>query len=389
MSVRAAVVAVAATVLAACTPAPVSAPQRAVASPDVVPGVVTATVSPAQLGRGSVLAVVRRAGSDDIDAVPLAVSLEVITPDGERHPVWSTALAELDDTYPGEFWLADWRPDLHTALLRIRRGRTVPDRVVAYDLTTGAMQSLVLPGRATSAGLAPDGTGVLVALYGTGPAGRLVRQTWSGERVRLPGSTGGAPLLSADGRTLVSPAGDVADWWVIDLTTDAARRLTPPGTCDPIRWLDDEHVLASCFARGGNTLTSVGLDGASTALGVLHRVVGAGRAQYLSDGDVRTLAGRRLFLTWRECASGVLTQVSSSGRPVRVRRSGGVDDLVGIRGRRLLLAMGSDPCRATPPREVLALLDPVTGVRTIRTRLARDEHWRTVIGATEVRHWDP
>ena len=184
VTVRATAAALAAVVLAAGTPTSASAPPPSQPPPtaDRVAGAVTATVTPAQLGRGSVLAVVRRAESDDLDAVPLATSLEVITRDGERHPVWSTELTESDGTYPGELWLADWRPELRTALLRIRRGRTGPDRVVAYDVTTGATKSLVLPRRAISAALAPDGAGIVMALSGTGAASRLYEVGWSGER---------------------------------------------------------------------------------------------------------------------------------------------------------------------------------------------------------------
>ena len=68
----------------------------------------------------------RRAGAGRRpDAVPLATSLEVITPDGVRHPVWSSTSPSRRHL-PGRLRLADWRPELRTALLRMRRGRTVP-----------------------------------------------------------------------------------------------------------------------------------------------------------------------------------------------------------------------------------------------------------------------
>lgn len=373
--------------LAACTAAPAVPAPRSPVPPVERPAVTTATVDPQQLGRDSVLAVVTNVREQGESPANPMTSLEVITPDGVRHPVWTVALAEGEGRLSGDVELADWRPELSTALLRIQHGRQDPDRVVSYDLTTGATHAVTLPRRAIAAALDPDGTGILMTLYGGGPTSRTVSQSWDGERIRLPG-TGGYPMTSVDGRTLVSPAGDRPDWSIVDLERRTATDLTPPGSCSPIRWLDDDIVLASCYAGGGNRLRAVHLAGGSTVLGPFHRVDDAGRVDVTSDGDVVRAGGSRWYQAWAR-RGGVLTQQTGSDRATRVQGTTGLWHLARARGGGLLLARSGNVLESPRRRGVLELFDPATGTRDVLLRLDRGEAWRSVLGATEVRPWNP
>ncbi len=185
----------------------------------------------------------------------------------------------------------------------------------------------------------------------------------------------------------MSGAGDAKTWWVVDLARRTTTQLEPPGTCSPIRWLDDDSVLTSCYAGGGNRLRAVHLDGTSSRLGVLHRI-GSGRTGTISDGDVRTIGGTRWYVTWRGCGTGVLRRLASDGTARRVAGTAGTF-AIATRRDRLLLARGDDLCRDTDARGTLELLDPRTGLREVLVRLDAREDWRTVVPATEVRAWNP
>lgn len=367
--------------LTACTPTTASVPEKPRPTGGAGAGVVTSTVTRAQLGPGSTIVVVTNVRERGAPESGLATSLEVVTPDGVRHPVWSV---DLDDgRLTGDVDLADWRPELRTALLRTtgERGR---DRVVAYDVTTGETHEVTLPRRAISAGLDPRGTGILMTLHGRDPLARTVAQTWAGERSRLPG-TGGYPMTSVDGRTLVSPAGDLTGWAVVDLATRRARTVVPPGSCSPIRWIDDDSVLTSCYARDGNQLRAVHLDGGSTVLGRFHEVV-PGRTGIIGDSDTVRAGGTRWYLS--ESRRGVLTRGGVDGT-ARVPGTPGMVHLARTPDDRLLLVRGDTTLHAPSMRGVLEVLDPETGARTVLVRLAPGQAWRSVIGATEVRHWNP
>ncbi len=381
----------AASSLAACTPAPASTAEPAAArtptrADEPVP--VTATVTEAQLGRGSTIAVIGNVWEQADPPANPTTSLEVITRDGVRHPVWSSPLTVDDGYVAGDFVLADWRPELHTALVTVTRDGRAYDTVVSYDLTTGETHELGLPRRAISAALDPDGAGILMALYGKGAAGRLVAESWDGERTRLPGSTGGAPMTSPDGRTLVSPAGDRPDWWIVDLERQRATELTPPGSCDPIRWLDEASVLTSCYADGGNTLRAVHLDGGSTVLGPFHRIDDAGRVDVTQDGDLVRAGGSSWRQAWAR-RGGVLTQQVGSGPVARVPGTAGLWHLGRAGGGRLLLARSGNLLESPRTRGVLEVFDTATGTRDVLLSLERGEAWRSVIDATEVRAWNP
>ena len=369
-----------AAVLAACTPTTASVPEKSRPSGEAMPGVVTSTVTRAQLGPGSTIVVATNVRERGAPTSGLATSLEVVTPDGVRHPLWTVDLDEAGVDVD----LADWRPELRTALLRTTgdRGR---DRAVAYDVTTGAARVVVLPRGAISVGLDPRGTGILMTLYGRDPFARTVAQTWDGERTRLPG-TGGYPMTSVDGRTLLSPAGDVSGWDVVDLATRRVETsVTPPGSCSPIRWIDDDSVLTSCYAHGGNQLRAVHLGGGSRVLGPFHHVV-AGRTGIISDGDTVRAGGTRWYLS--ESRRGVLTRGSPQGVTL-VQGTTGIVHLARTPDGRLLLARSDNTLDEPSARAVLEVLDPRTRTRTVLVRLAPGQAWRSVIGATEVRPWNP
>jgi hypothetical protein len=349
----------------------------------------TATVTAAELGPGSVVAVVTRGTLEDRGADGLGRSLEVITPDGVRHPVYSVELEEgPPDVFPGDFLIADWRPETHTALLRVLTGGD-RDRLVSYDVTTGATRAFDPPRRGAFFALQPDGSGVLMATYGTGRRpGRVAALDWDGTRTALPARTEGSAITSPDGRTLVTAAG--RRWWVTDLAAGTSTVIDTRGSCIPRRWYDADSVVATCGTARWSQLRRVDLAGTSGALGIRHtaRTRAAGSTVF-DDGDVREVQGRSWYESFDGCGGGFLTRQTAAGRVrmVRVPEVRGPLTLVGTRGDDLVLTHEKPECDNTRQRSVLSLFDPVTKAETVLTRLARDEAWREAIAATEVRSW--
>ena len=351
----------------------------------------TATVTADQLGPDSTIAVVTHGNLEKPDATGLARSLEVITPDGVRHPVYSVELEESrHGWFHGDFLIADWRPELHTALLRVSLGAR-GDKAVAYDVVTGATHEVTLPPGASTIGLDPDGSGILMTTYPTERrSGRVVKQVWSGTTSGIPGWSDGAVLTSIDGRTLVSNEGSRKRWWIIDIAARTNTAISTPGDCQPRRWLDADSVIATCSNRRGSQLRRIDLDGTSSRLGIRHteRTRSSGPGVF-DDGDVRTVHGRSWFESYGGCGGAFLTRQTPAGevRMVRVPGQEGALSLVGTRGDRLVIAHEKDDCASTRTRGALALFDPVTRDEVVLTRLARDEAWREILSATEVRSW--
>ncbi|WP_374456254.1 hypothetical protein [Nocardioides sp.] len=349
----------------------------------------TATVTADQLGPDSVVAVVTHGDIEQRNAAGLARSLEVITPDGVRHPVYSVDLEEgPPDVYPGDFLIADWRPELHTALLRVMHG-TERDTLVSYDVTTGAVHEVTAPRRGAFFALDPDGSGVLMATYPAGRRpGRVAALDWDGTRTWLPARAEGPAITSADGRTLVTVAG--RRWWVTDLVAGTSTTIDTRGSCTPRRWYDADSVVASCGTARWSQLRRVDLAGTSSRLGVRHteRTRASGPAVF-DDGDVRVAQGRSWYESFGGCGGGFLTRQTAAGkvRLVRVPDSTGALSLLGTRDDRLVLAHQKDDCASTRTRATLALFDPVTKAETVLTRLGRKEAWREALAATEVRAW--
>ena len=122
-------------------------------------------------------------------------------------------------------------PETHTALLRVLTGGD-RDRLVWYDVTTGATHAIDPPRRGAFFALQPDGSGVLMGTYGSGRRpGRVGTLDWDGTRTWLPARTEGSAITSADGRTLVTAAG--RRWWVTDLAAGTSSvidtRVRPEG----------------------------------------------------------------------------------------------------------------------------------------------------------------
>lgn len=382
---------------ASAVPAAQAAPAADVRLPAAAAGRVplptptTVTVTADQLGPDSVLAVVSRGNFDKVDATGLRRSLEVVTPDGGRHPVWSVRLGDDGGWFVGDFSLADWRPELHTALLRVSLGQD-GELAVAYDVLTGTTRMVAVPKRASAVALAPDGSGLLLTTYPTalGP-GKVVTLGWDGTRLWLPALAEGTPITSPDGTTVVTPAGRY--WWVVDLATRTSRRVRVvdhPGSCNPVRWADADSVVASCIGSRGSQLRAIDLDGTSVPLGIRHTVRSrrTGPPVY-DDGDVRTVQGRDWYVSYSACGGGFLTRQSPSGRVRRVPSTDpdGTIGLLGTRGDRLVVSHSREDCDSRGDLSTLALLDPVTGDETDLTVLARKETWRDLVPATEVQAW--
>jgi hypothetical protein len=358
----------------------------AAATQPTLPVPTTATVTADQLGPDSSIAVVTHGRFEKLNASGLARSLEVITPDGVRHPVYSVQVEESRrGWFLGDFLIADWRPELHTALLRVSLGKD-GDKLVAYDVVTGAMKEMPAPQRGSTFGLAPDGSGVLMTAYGTEHRnGRVATVTWDGVRTSLPARGDGSALTSIDGTTLVTA--DQDRWWVTDLVGRTSRAVDTPGMCLPRRWLDADSVVATCGTRRGSQLRRVDLDGTSAPLGVRHSL--APRDGVFDDGDVREVQGRSWFESFDGCGGAFLTRQTAAGKVRRVRVPGlqGPLTLVGTRGDDLVITHEKPECDSVRQRAALTLFDPVTKAETVLTRLARDEAWRGVFAAGEVRSW--
>ena len=386
-TVRAALAAPLLALLVAAVPTP--APAATTADLAVRPIVSTATVPASDVGPDAVVAVVDSSAVEALDGGRLHRSLEVVTGDGVRHPVYSVSTRRVPDGwYPGDFVLADWRPELHTALLRVSRG-SHGDTLVSYDVTTGTLRQVDAPRRAANVALAPDGSGVLMTTYmGDRGAGRVATLGWDGTRSWLPARADGRAITSIDGRSLVTV--DDQRWWVVDLATRSSRTLEMSSWCVPHRWLDADTVVASCGRARWSQLRAIDLDGTSVRLGVRHteKTRRSGPAVF-DDADVRTLQGRSFYESYGGCGGGFLTRQTADGRvrPVPVPWRGGALTLVGTRGDSLVVAHRPDDCEARRARSVLALLDPVTGQVAELTRLARGESWREVVPAAEVQAW--
>ena len=347
----------------------------------------TATVSSDQLGADSAIAVVTRGRFEERDATGLARSLEVITPDGVRHPVYSVQVRESRrGWYLGDFLISDWRPEKHTALLRVSLGRD-GDKLVSYDVTTGETHEVPAPRRGSTFALAPDGSGVLMTTYGTQHrSGRVASLSWDGVRTSLPARADEDAITSVDGTTLVT-SDRSRRWWITDLATRTSTVVDTPGSCKPRRWADADSVVATCSTRRGSQLRLVDLDGTSSPLGIRHSL--RPRDGVFDDGDVRVVQGRLWFESYDGCGGAFLTRQTAAGKVRRVQVPGleGPLRLVGTRGDDLLIAHEEPECDSTRQRAALALFDPVTKAETVLTRLAEDEAWREVLAAGEVRSW--
>lgn len=387
---------IAAAVLVAFSAAPATAAlptaERAAQSAQMAPVPTTATVPVDLLGSNATVAVVTKGSMEMLNAKGLGRSLEVISADGTRHPVWTVALRETPTHwFPGDFVLADWRPEMHSALLRVSLGGQ-GEKAVSYDVTTGATRELKLPQDVNSIGLDPDGTGLLMTTYpGAERSRRVSTLSWAGVKSSLPARADAVPLISVDGHTLVTSDSVEREWWVTDLATRTSVAFPTKGSCTPTRWYDATSVIATCNTPRGSQIRQIDLDGTSSALGIRHsgktRAVGP---LVFNDDDLRVVQGTTWYESFGGCGGAFLTRQTAAGSVKLVRVPGrltGTLSLVGARGDDLVIAHEKHDCGTTTTRAALSLFDPVTKTESVLTELRRDEAWRDVRTATEVRAW--
>jgi hypothetical protein len=89
-----------------------------------------------------------------------------------------------------------------------------------------------------------------------------------------------------------------------------------------------------------------------------------------------------------ESRRGVLAE-GSARVTMRVPGTTGMVHLARTPDGQLLLARSDNTLSEPSFRADLAVLDPETRSRTVLVRLAPGQAWRSVIGATEVRPWNP
>lgn len=337
-----------------------------------------------QVGDGWLVATIDRGAGED--EPPRARSLELISPDGTRWPLYGTgpgAGTRRGGQDRGSFRLIGWDPGSKVALLE-RSGGRGRSQAVRVDLQSGSSQTLALPRREMATGLRPDGAGVLSQTLG----GKVFSITWARERTLLgrTGSQGGA-IATPDGTAAVIASDDHLT--VMALDGSATREIATPGECSPLRWYSETQLLTTCLSRKGSQLTAVGLDGSVTALGGLRRTTSKGfRGPSWDDTDVRVVGGRSYYEGNGPCGGSFITRENARGnnKVVRVPGSTGGISLLGARDDRLLIAH-SATCDGGAPRAVLSTFDPVSRDEDVLLTLGRREHWSQLEPWDEPRPW--
>ena len=272
--------------------------------------------------------------------------------------------------YHGDFTLADWRPELHTALLRVSRARRAT-RLVAYDVATGARTRSCSPSSASTIGLAPDGARCPPDDVPDAEPVRSRRPAGLG-RHDVRDHRRGPTARPSRRRTARCSSPTRARRALVDRRPRGAhehlrrhpRRLPPPPLVRRrLVGRDLQH------RRVGSQLRRVALDGSWSPLGIRHtdrtRRLGA---PILDDDDVRSVRGTRWFESYGGCGGGVLTRQNraaglgwsrcrdasvpcpSSGRAVTTCWSRSSDDRVRELGqtvpcsRRSTPSVGPRPC---------------------------------------------
>ena len=215
--------------------------------------------------------------------------------------------------------------------------------------------------------------------------------SWAGVRSLLPARADAVPITSVDGHTLVTSDGRTRQWWVTDLATRTSAAFPTKGSCTPARWHDATSVIATCNTRHGSQLRKVNLDGTSSAFGIRHsektRAVGP---LVFNDDDLRSVQGKTWYESFGGCGGAFLTRQTAASDVKMVRVPGrlkGTLSLVGARGDDLVIAHEKHDCAITTTRAALGLFDPVAKTESVLTELRRNEAWRDVRTATEVRAW--
>ena len=336
-----------------------------------------------QVGAGWTLASVARGPRNRDGYVTARVrTLELVSPEGERHELFRSRVVLKRGWYAGDFYLADVDPARRAVLLVDHTGPHT-QRATELDLVTGARRSLRLPANAGGIGLRPDGAGLLVQTV----QGNVLSLTWAGGRSVVDRGVVGALLATPDGTALVGDNPDQLH--VIPLDGSPVRTVETPGDCRPLRWYAADVVLASCSSRRGTRLTAVGLDGTITPVAGLRRTTSHGfRGPSWDDTEVRVVGDRTTTRATDPCGGSFLTRERADGtvRMVRVPGStGGVTMLDAVDDR--LRIAHTATCDGGQPRAVLSLFDPVTKDEDVLVALGRRQAWAQVRTWDELRPW--
>lgn len=342
-----------------------------------------ATVPWDEVGDGWVLASIQRGPYKNGDLRVRARSLELISPEGTRYPLYATS-KQPDENYvdPSNFILVGWDPVARTALLK-RSVSIARAQAIRLDLESGSSQTLALPKQEMRTGLRPDGGGVLVQNF----SGKVVSIAWDGVRTTVGQASQGGAITSPDGTAVV--VADPGHLTLVPLDGSPAREVATPGQCNPHRWYDDTQLLASCFSRKGTQLVTIGLDGTVTPMGGLRRTTERDfHGPSWVDTDVRIVGGRSYYEGNGPCGGSFITKENAAGeeKVVKVPGSQGGVSLVDARDDRLVIAHTAT-CDDGPPRAVLSLFDPVSKVEDVLTTLAPRERWAHVLAWDEPRPW--
>ena len=205
------------------------------------------------VGAGWYLTTIEHGRPGPYGIVPTRQRLVLVAPDGHR-----TRLLDQPARKAGR--LVDWSPDGSVALL-VSQDEKHP-QATRVDVATGDASTLALPADVADVVLAPDGLGVLAVAYEGGHTGKapLSEITWDGTRTTISDDVDGPVLPSPDGGSLVTHG---AGWHskvmrVLSIPEGSVlQKVHTPTHCYPVRWWDDQRVLADCSSKKGTTTLSL------------------------------------------------------------------------------------------------------------------------------------
>lgn len=336
-----------------------------------VPGTTATPAAPASpAGPGWYLAQVDQGREGPYGIEARRTRLVLVAPDGsrtrvlERHAGWR---------------LVDWSPDGATALL-VAQDEEHP-QVLRVDVATGETRRFDLPSNVAAVVLAPDGSGLLALGYEKRDAAPVSVIDWDGHRTGLVPDVSGPVLPSRDGTLLVSAG---SGWRqqvirVLDASDGSVvRRIETDGHCEPVRWWDDDQVLARCshgYRPGFLAL-------ASTSTGTFTPLTDRSdrQRQDLGDLDARRTGSGLYLEIGGPCGYVYLARQHRDGSVTQVDVPHAVGNvlLLDSVGRRLVIQHAIS-CDGARPRSVIARFDPVTGRERVLAELARGQAFTTIL----------
>jgi hypothetical protein len=411
--ISAALVAVAAALLAACssstgstavqgvssgTAAPPTAATAAPATPVAAHGVEAAIkdVPWSKVGPGWMLAMWSpvtphmpgvQPGPNEPSPDTSTTTLYLVDPTGNRYAI--TTFGPGGKATPE---LIDWSGDGSHALFGEKY--PAPSTVTSVDLHTGAQTTVPVNGypRYTR----PDGKAILVSTDSNGDKpGTLKRVDLTGHEQKSYPSTqlsgagqfSGDYLQSLDGTQLV--LGTANRLVVMDKDGTIVRTLRSPmpkGQCSPVRWWTSTVMLAHCSADSGKQLWKVPLDGGTpTALTAVNsgQEDDPGFGGDIDDWVAWQLPSGTFLQSAGACGTIFLSRLTPDMHTTRVDVPGVSDSIgvVGVTGDKLaLLAQvgcgGSDSLLTYDPAtnsSTVLLGPPVNGGGVTEALLYRDE----------------